>query len=115
VDKSQGEFPQLSADVVVAEKPDFLLLSADNAQTLQSDARWAQLPAVQAGRVCVFSPAQIDIFSHHGPRMEQSARLIAQCLQGKIPSTLPAPQMPATQANAANTAHASAIANPATP
>jgi iron complex transport system substrate-binding protein len=88
VDRSQGDFPKLSADFIAREQPDVLLLSADNARLLRADPRWSGFDAVRSGKVCVFTPGQTEIFSHHGPRMGQAARLIAQCLQGKIASDL---------------------------
>ena len=40
---------------------------------------WHRMPAIQAGRLCVFGPEHSDVLVRPGPRMAEAARLMARC------------------------------------
>lgn len=84
VDKSMGPFPKLNPEFIVLKNPDFILAGDRSAGEMQLYPGWNQLAAVKAERFCLFTPAQIDVLIHPGPRMDESAKLIADCVQGKL-------------------------------
>jgi iron complex transport system substrate-binding protein len=44
---------------------------------------WSRIRALAEHHVCVFTPAQSDVLVRPGPRMAESARIMAQCLRDK--------------------------------
>ena len=81
VDASQGIFPLVSSEWVVAQQPDVILISAMGAAQLSQRPGWSQLKALQTKRVCAFSPEQADVLVRAGPRWGEAAQLIAQCIR----------------------------------
>lgn len=79
-----GPFPKLNPEYVVRGKPDWILIGQRSSSQLARYPGWSQLPAMRAGRVCVFNDTQMDIMIHPGPRMGQAARLLLDCVQGRI-------------------------------
>ena len=84
VGKELGPFPKLNPEFVVLKNPDFILAGERHADEMMLYPGWEKLPAVKAGRFCLFSLEQTDVLIHPGPRMGQAAELIAQCVRGKI-------------------------------
>lgn len=87
-EKTTGDFPQLSSEVVISGNPDIILLADGNAGGTESPATvkarpgWANLTAVKNGRVYI---VDADTFSRPGPRfvdaLEQLVRLCYPGLQ----------------------------------
>ncbi|WP_313080081.1 helical backbone metal receptor [Pulveribacter sp.] len=77
-----GPFPRLSPEFVLRVQPDVIMVSNRSAQPMATYPGWKHLPAVQAGRLCVFGPEQGDVLVRPGPRMAEAARLMADCLSG---------------------------------
>jgi iron complex transport system substrate-binding protein len=79
-----GGYPQLSAEYVVGEAPDLIVLAdtkccAQSAETLAQRPAFDTVPAVQEGRVL---EADDDIASRWGPRIADFAESVAGILQG---------------------------------
>ena len=78
---SLGPFPKLNPEFIVRANPDAILVGARSSGELASRPGWDALPAVRAQRLCVFSPSESDTLVRPGPRMQEGARLMAQCLR----------------------------------
>ncbi len=76
-----GPFPQLSPEWVLRHQPDLIMMGEPSLDPLQRRPGWAQLGAVQHGRVCQFSAEQGDVLVRPGPRLGEAALLMAQCAQ----------------------------------
>jgi ABC-type Fe3+-hydroxamate transport system substrate-binding protein len=83
-DASAGGYPQLSAEYVVGQGPDLIVLAdtkcceQDAAAVAQRPA-FATVPAVTEGRILA---ADDDIASRWGPRIAEFAESVAETLQG---------------------------------
>ncbi|MBB4221350.1 ABC transporter substrate-binding protein [Variovorax guangxiensis] len=83
VPASLGPFPKLNPEYVVRANPDLIMVSVRSAQGLEQRPGWAGIRAVREGRVCRFSAEQSDVLVRPGPRMDEAARLMAQCIAEK--------------------------------
>jgi iron complex transport system substrate-binding protein len=83
VPASLGPFPKLNPEYVVRANPDLIMVSVRSAQGLEQRPGWAGIRAVREGRICRFDAAQSDVLVRPGPRMDEAARLMAQCLSDK--------------------------------
>lgn len=84
-----GPFPKLNPEFVVRADPQVIMISERNAQALDSRPGWDRIRAVRNGRVCVFSEQQGDVLVRPGPRMGEAARLMVDCLQGRLKGRAP--------------------------
>jgi cobalamin transport system substrate-binding protein len=75
------QYPQLSAEDVIAADPAVILLADEAAgitpQSVAARSGWAELSAVKSGRIVVIDP---DIGSRPGPRVVDALELIAATL-----------------------------------
>ena len=78
-----GPFPRLNPEYVVRANPDLIMVSVRSAQGLEQRPGWGGIRAVREGRICRFDTAQSDVLVRPGPRMDEAARLMAQCLTDK--------------------------------
>ena len=78
---SWGPFPRVSTEWVVTQQPDVILVGDVAAASLVQRPGWSSLKAVQARRLCLFTPEQSDTLVRPGPRLGAAAALIAECLQ----------------------------------
>ena len=78
-----GPFPRLNPEYVVRANPDLIMVSVRSAQGLEQRPGWSGIRAVREGRVCRFDALQSDVLVRPGPRMDEAARLMAQCLTDK--------------------------------
>ena len=84
VDDTAGGYPQLSAEYIVGQAPDLIVLAdtvccQESAQTVAARPAFDTLPAVQNDKVVEMND---DIASRWGPRIADFAESIAQTLQG---------------------------------
>lgn len=87
-----GPFPQINPELVVQARPDFILIGERGPQALEDRPGWRALPALQARRLCQFTPEQADVLVRPGPRMDEAARLMADCFNrvgARRPATRP--------------------------
>ena len=80
-----GPFPKLNPEFVVRANPDLIMIGERNAEGLTQRPGWGSIRAVREQRLCVFATADSDTLVRPGPRMAESARLMAQCLAAKAP------------------------------
>jgi iron complex transport system substrate-binding protein len=87
-DKTTGDFPQVSSEVVIAANPDIILLADGNADTggtespatVKARPGWGNLAAVKSGHVFLIDA---DIFSRPGPRVVDALEQIVKlCYPG---------------------------------
>ena len=81
---ASGGYPQLSAEFVVEQAPDLIVLAdtkccGESAETVAQRPAFAGVPAVVEGRIL---EADDDIASRWGPRIADFAELVAEALQG---------------------------------
>ena len=74
-----GPFPKINPELVVRARPDLIMASQASADSMPRRPGWAALAALRDGHVCVFNAEQRDILVRPGPRMPESARLMADC------------------------------------
>lgn len=86
VPPEMGAFPLVSPEFVLRSAPQVMIQG--NADTPPPPG-WERLEAVQAQRVCRFAPQQANILLRPGPRMDEAAQLLAQCLLEKAPRHAP--------------------------
>ncbi len=75
-----GPFPQIQSEFVVRAQPDVIVIGRESRDAMLQRPGWAQLRAVQQGRVCALSPTEVDILMRPGPRLAEAAQLLAACL-----------------------------------
>lgn len=75
-----GAFPRISPEFVLRAKPDVMMITHRGSGAPFQYPGWQRLPAIQAGRVCVFDAAQSDVLVRPGPRLDEAAALIADCV-----------------------------------
>jgi ABC-type Fe3+-hydroxamate transport system substrate-binding protein len=83
-DATAGGYPQLSAEYVVGQAPDLVVLAdtkccEQSAETVAQRPAFDTVPAVKEGRVLA---ADDDIASRWGPRIADFAESVAETLQG---------------------------------
>jgi iron complex transport system substrate-binding protein len=79
-----GGYPQLSAEYVVGQQPDLIVLAdtkccAQTAETVAQRPAFDTVPAVVSGRVLA---ADDDVASRWGPRIADFAESVAATLKG---------------------------------
>jgi iron complex transport system substrate-binding protein len=84
-----GTVPKLNPEFVVRADPQVIMISDRNPQAVKERPGWSRIRAIRDGRVCTFTAAQGDIIVRPGPRLAESAQLLADCLQGKLKGRAP--------------------------
>lgn len=84
VPASLGSVPKLNPEFVVRADPQVIMIGARNAPGLAARPGWSRIRAVREGRVCAFTPTQADVIVRPGPRLAEAARLLADCLAGRM-------------------------------
>jgi len=81
VPAAMGPFPRLSPEFVVRADP-YLLMAPASADLRAMAARpgWSGLEAVRRGRSCSFAPARLDVLLRAGPRLDEAADAVVECL-----------------------------------
>ena len=79
-----GSVPKLNPEFVVRADPQVIMLAERDAATLARRPGWSRLRALREGRVCAFTPAQGDVIVRPGPRLDEGAQLLADCLAGRL-------------------------------
>jgi iron complex transport system substrate-binding protein len=78
---SLGPFPRMNPEFVVRANPDVLMVSAlGEISAMASRPGWSALSAIQRGRVCTFASARFDLMMRPGPRLDEAADAIVNCL-----------------------------------
>ena len=85
VPASLGPFPKLNPEYVVRADPDLIMLANRTMQAEVDYPGWRAMRAVREQRICLFSVDDAEIVVRPGPRMDQAARVMADCLKEKAP------------------------------
>lgn len=80
-----GPFPKLNPEYVVRADPDLIMLANRTMQAEVDYPGWRAMRAVREQRICLFSLDEAEIVVRPGPRMDQAARVMADCLKAKAP------------------------------
>lgn len=78
---SLGPFPKVNPEFVVRAQPDVIMAGDSSRASMVQRPGWAQLKAMESGKVCAFSAEESDLLMRAGPRMAEGARLMVRCLQ----------------------------------
>lgn len=89
VSGSLGPFPKLNPEFVVRADPQVIMITDRASGELSRRPGWAGLRALREGRVCRFNSAQADVLVRPGPRMAEGARLMVDCIQGRLKAAGP--------------------------
>ena len=73
-----------NGEFVVRADPQVILISDHASPPIASRAGWDRIRAVRDGRVCTYDRAQGDVLVRPGPRMAQAAKIMVDCLQGRL-------------------------------
>lgn len=84
-----GSVPKLNPEFVVRADPQVIILADRSAPSLKSRPGWDRIRAVREGRICALTTAQGDVIVRPGPRMAEAARLLVDCLQGRLKGRAP--------------------------
>lgn len=79
-----GSVPKLNPEFVVRADPQLIMVAERDAPTLAARPGWSRLRALREHRVCAFTPAQADTIVRPGPRLDEGARVLADCLAGRL-------------------------------
>ena len=85
VPKALGPFPKINPEFVVRADPDVIMVGDASFAGMAQRPGWSKMRAMQANRVCIFTPAESDLMVRPGPRMAQAARTMAHCLRQHFP------------------------------
>ncbi len=80
-----GTVPKLNPEFVVRADPQVIMAGEREAQGLKDRPGWSRIRAVREGRICAFTSAQGDVIVRPGPRLAESAQILADCLKGRAP------------------------------
>ena len=79
-------YPKLSPEYVMRANPDVLITMADMRDPQPTERPgWAALTALQNRRFCRIPNANYDVMVRPGPRIDEAARQIVECLQKLTP------------------------------
>jgi iron complex transport system substrate-binding protein len=87
-----GPFPKINPELVVRANPDLIMVGQANLEGMEQRPGWSRIRAIAEHHVCVFTSDQSDVLVRPGPRMAESARIMAQCLTDKAPRAKAMPQ-----------------------
>ena len=80
-----GPFPKLNPEYVLRARPELIMGMQRELPALARRPGWATLAAVREQRLCGFAPAAYDMLTRPGPRLGESAALLADCLERLAP------------------------------
>ncbi|WP_342617744.1 ABC transporter substrate-binding protein [Rhodoferax sp. GW822-FHT02A01] len=81
-----GPFPKINPELVVRENPDLIMVGQANLEGMEQRPGWSNIRAIREKHVCVFPSEESDVLVRPGPRMAESARILARCLSDKAPA-----------------------------
>ena len=80
---SLGPFPKINPEFVVRAQPDLIMVGDSSFAEMATRPGWQNMRAIRSQRVCHFKAEESDVLVRAGPRMDEAARLMAQCLINK--------------------------------
>lgn len=81
VSASMGLFPKLGPEFALRANPDLLIsTNAYGTPAIADRPGWSYMPAVKQGRACRISSERFDVIARPGPRIDEAAQEILNCL-----------------------------------
>jgi iron complex transport system substrate-binding protein len=80
---SLGPFPKINPEFVVRAQPDIIMVGDSSFAEMAARPGWQNMRAMRSQRVCHFKSQESDVLVRAGPRMAETARLMAKCLAEK--------------------------------
>jgi iron complex transport system substrate-binding protein len=80
VDRRLGPFPKLNPEYIVRADPDILMGAQSDFANLSDRPGFNSLHALMQHNLCAFTPNEISLINRPGPRVGESALVIADCL-----------------------------------
>ena len=80
---SLGPFPKINPEFVVRAQPDLIMVGDSSYADMATRPGWQAMRAMRMQRVCHYKAEEADVVMRAGPRMDEAARLMAQCLIDK--------------------------------
>lgn len=80
VPASLGPFPKLNPEFLVQARPDLVMGSRRELESMSQRPGWDRLDALRQGQVCGFPAEFFDVFLRPSPRIAAAADAIASCL-----------------------------------
>lgn len=74
-------YPKLGPEYVVRANPDLIITMADLPVPLTERQGWSRIAALREQRHCRIPNADFDVLVRPGPRIDEAARQIVQCLR----------------------------------
>jgi iron complex transport system substrate-binding protein len=84
---SLGPFPKINPEFVVRAQPDLIMVGDSSFAEMATRPGWQNMRAIRSQRVCHFKAEESDVLMRAGPRMDEAARLMVQCLINKARTT----------------------------
>ena len=84
---SLGPFPKINPEFVVRAQPDLIMVGDSSFAEMATRPGWQNMHAIRSQRVCHFKAEESDVLMRAGPRMDEAARLMVQCLINKARTT----------------------------
>ena len=79
--RALGPFPKLNPEFIVRARPDIIMATDRQVQSMASRPGWSGMTALQ-GQSCGFVKDRYELLIRPGPRMGEAALVIAECLAG---------------------------------
>lgn len=79
-----GPFPKLNPEFVVRADPQVIIVARADAAALRTRPGWQRITALRTNRICALENAQIDVLMRAGPRLGEGAKLLVDCLEGRL-------------------------------
>jgi len=83
IPSSLGAFPLVNPEFIVKANPQIIFISSQEAIALPNRPGWGSINAIKNQRICVIAKNEEDIVARPGPRMGQSAGILARCILAK--------------------------------
>jgi len=85
VPAAMGAFPRINPEFVVQANPEVIFAGGHEVAAMRQRPGWGRIRAIEAGRVCTFTPDEADVLVRPGPRLAEAARLMVRCLVETAP------------------------------
>lgn len=83
IPSSLGAFPLINPEFIVKANPQIIFISSQEVNALSNRPGWGSINAIKNQRICVIAKNEEDIVARPGPRMGQSAGILARCILAK--------------------------------
>jgi iron complex transport system substrate-binding protein len=79
VPDAMGDFPRLSAEFIIAADPQWIVLSARDADAMRARAGWSRITAVKSRQVCSLNDDMNNLMTRPGPRITEALAALRKC------------------------------------